>query len=446
MTQEKLGLGQLIINPEYENLVPPISKQDFEELCKSIATDGLFESIWINSNGIILDGHHRYKAFTTLGKDANTIPTRIKDFTDPLDERKFVIECNLRRRHLQIHERAMLTNELLKIEQEKAKQRQEQGRPKTDWKNLLENNLGKKKSPTSRKDTRTNRKRTRVNKSSERAAKKLNLSGETLRKYQYIEKFGDKELVENMKKGWIKIHKAYKTLKNKEHQEEIIRQLKENQEAENKLNTFLFCGDFRTPENSSKIEDNSVNLIFTDPPYNRESLPVYKDLMRFAEAKLKPGGSLITFAGHYALPEIFEYMKSDILQFWWILCVKHMGGKTKMWKQGIFVNWKPLLWFVKGDKPNIAAVATQGINDYIESIPPDKSLHAKGWEQSTVEAEWMINYLTTEGQLVVDPFLGSGTFGKAALRLGRNFIGYEIDTDEFNKAKANLQEDVRTML
>ena len=50
----------------------------------------------------------------------------------------------------------------------------------------------------------------------------------------------------------------------------------------------------------------------------------------------------------------------------------------------------------------------------------------------------MISYLTVKGQLVVDPFLGSGTFGKAALKLGRRFVGFEIDKDEYNKAKANL--------
>lgn len=40
---------------------------------------------------------------------------------------------------------------------------------------------------------------------------------------------------------------------------------------------------------------------------------------------------------------------------------------------------------------------------------------------------WLIEAMTNPGDLVVDPFCGSGTTGVAALRLGRRFLGIEID-------------------
>ena len=43
--------------------------------------------------------------------------------------------------------------------------------------------------------------------------------------------------------------------------------------------------------------DSSIDLIFTDPPYNGDSLLLYKDLARLADRVLKPGGSLITYFG-----------------------------------------------------------------------------------------------------------------------------------------------------
>ncbi len=57
-------------------------------------------------------------------------------------------------------------------------------------------------------------------------------------------------------------------------------------------------------EKGKEVEDNSIDLIFTDPPYNEESIPLYGDLARLAHRGLKPGGSLVTFIGLYALFKI----------------------------------------------------------------------------------------------------------------------------------------------
>ena len=46
--------------------------------------------------------------------------------------------------------------------------------------------------------------------------------------------------------------------------------------------------------------------------------------------------------------------------------------------------------------------------------------------------------LTVENQIVLDPFMGSGTTGIAALNLNRKFIGIEIDKERFEIARANI--------
>ena len=56
----------------------------------------------------------------------------------------------------------------------------------------------------------------------------------------------------------------------------------------------------------------------------------------------------------------------------------------------------------------------------MESEPPDKQ--ADEWQQSTVEAEHVIRGLTVENQIVLDPFMDSGTTGIAVLKLHRKFI------------------------
>ena len=60
-----------------------------------------------------------------------------------------------------------------------------------------------------------------------------------------------------------------------------------------------------------EIADNSIDLIFTDPPYNEESVPLYGDLAKLAQRVLKPAGSLVTFIGTYALEEIIILMKNN---------------------------------------------------------------------------------------------------------------------------------------
>lgn len=52
----------------------------------------------------------------------------------------------------------------------------------------------------------------------------------------------------------------------------------------------------------------------------------------------------------------------------------------------------------------------------------------------------MIEASTKEGDVVLDPFMGSGTTGVAALRLNRNFIGIELDEKYFKIAEKRIGE------
>lgn len=53
---------------------------------------------------------------------------------------------------------------------------------------------------------------------------------------------------------------------------------------------------------------------------------------------------------------------------------------------------------------------------------------------------WFIKLFTDEGDLVLDPFFGSGTTGIVALELGRHFVGIELKEDYYKVASANLAD------
>jgi DNA methylase len=99
------------------------------------------------------------------------------------------------------------------------------------------------------------------------------------------------------------------------------------------------------------------------------------------------------------------------------------------------VEWKPLLWYIKGERANDLVISNT-IGDYIESTVSSKLHHE--WEQSTVEAEYIIKNLTLENQTFLDPMMGSGTTGIAVLKLNRKFIGIEKDNITFEIAKSRI--------
>jgi ParB-like chromosome segregation protein Spo0J len=103
---------QIRINPEYSSLVPELSPEEYEPLKQSIKENGLYVPIIVNQNGIVLDGHHRYKACQELGIEPKI---QVKEFKDKLDEQLFVVDCNLTRRQLNNFQRTELALKLKPI-------------------------------------------------------------------------------------------------------------------------------------------------------------------------------------------------------------------------------------------------------------------------------------------------------------------------------------------
>jgi site-specific DNA-methyltransferase (adenine-specific) len=54
----------------------------------------------------------------------------------------------------------------------------------------------------------------------------------------------------------------------------------------------------------------------------------------------------------------------------------------------------------------------------------------------------LISLFTDPGDLILDPFMGSGTTGVACIKLGNRFIGVEIDEDYFEVACGRIRATV----
>jgi site-specific DNA-methyltransferase (adenine-specific) len=176
-------------------------------------------------------------------------------------------------------------------------------------------------------------------------------------------------------------------------------------------------GDFREVLD---IDADSVALVLTDPPYPAEYLPLWSDLAKHASQWLMPGGSLVAYCGQSILLDAGERL-SRHLRYWWTFALLHQHGTAMIPGKWVSAGWKPMLWFVRDNRRNQFMLA-----DRIDGTPPRKTLptgDTDDWAQGVEELEPIISGLTEPGDLIVDPFSGSGNVGLAALRFGRRFVG-----------------------
>jgi len=192
----------------------------------------------------------------------------------------------------------------------------------------------------------------------------------------------------------------------------------------------LRLGDFR--EVLADIPDSSVDLIFTDPPYPAEYLPLWKDLAAFAARVLKPGRLLITYSGQYYLPTIMTSLAAH-LDYVWLGAVILPGAHNQVHQRHIRCGIKPLLFYARPPY-----TPTTWFEDCYTSEGVEKTAHE--WQQSIWCARYYIERLTSPGAVVVDPFIGGGTTAVAAHELGRTIIGAEIDPQAMAAATTRLRE------
>ena len=416
------ALDQTIgVKEEYEALLPKLSVEEFESLKQSIKVNGLLIPLVVNQDNILLDGYHRYKVCQELGIKPEV---QVKVFPRLLEEKLFMINVNLKRRQLTDCQKVELGEALKPIYKELAR--------RNSLSNLRQN---AKINDSSHNNllTRSTGSFDPLGRVNEIIAKEIGLSTTTYQRGETILKEAPALWKNQVRTGKIAINKAYTIHKRNLKKEELLKA----SVASNQLprNVLLIQGDF-IEKSKELISDTSIDLIFTDPPYGKEWLSLYADLAKIAARALKIGGSIVTNVGHSIIPEVISNMVNAGLTYWWPIAVKLSGQFAREHHRGVSIKWKPLLWFVKGNKKN----AVDYLADYIESSTPEKLMHE--WEQSPAEAEHVISRLTVGNQVVFDPMMGSGTTGVAALKLNRKFIGIEIDREKFEIAKGKINSSI----
>ena len=227
-------------------------------------------------------------------------------------------------------------------------------------------------------------------------------------------------------------------------------------------------------EAMQRLEDESIDLILTDPPYGLQphakarggeswalsfrknsintsewdnlSGTDFTDLMEVFMAEsfrvLKKGGAMVTFCSTQKTADVLAAAEKAGLYY------KTFGvwHKTNPLPRNMKIDFlhSVEMWgyFLKDAKTGTFNGEGKPVHDFVSCpVAMGKERKAGGGHiaQKPVKLmEHFIRLLSNPGEVVLDPFMGTGTTGVAALRLGGSFIGVEKDEKYFATAKARL--------
>jgi hypothetical protein len=175
-----------------------------------------------------------------------------------------------------------------------------------------------------------------------------------------------------------------------------------------------------------------VDAIITDPPWGGEHIDLWDRLGRFAKEKLKPHGFLIAYSGQLKLDEKIKAL-SNHLTYYWLFCKPFTVNKQPKLIQAVNImnSWELVLTYQNGFKR-----LDKSVKDLIEDRGMEKTFYE--WQRETYPTQKLIEIFTEPGDLVCDPFFGSGTTAVACKLMKRRFVGAESDPKLVEVAKARL--------
>lgn len=396
--------------PELQALLGPLARPQYEALKESLREDGQRVAVLALADGRVVDGNHRLKACEELGLEPLV---QVVDLDDTSAFR-LGLALNLARRHLSVEQ----LRELREWQKRTYLEARQRGKTQAEAAALagIPRQTGAWWEKTSRRDASSSivslpDLRVKVGRHARREIMRRATSGERIE--QIAADFGITP--RHVKRIVAEHHEA---------------RAQPACSVEAQPDWEVITGDMSLLQ--ELVADESADLFFTDPPYGSQYVDLFARVARLAQQKLKPGALCLVFCGHFYLPETLSQMLQH-LQYWWLFGFPFSGQHPVAWPRRVWVAWRPVL--VMGKPP-----LEKRKGDWVLDFPPpgtrDKTYHH--WQQAVEPIAYWVGRLTEPGDLVVDPFTGTGTTGVACRLTGRRFVGTEID--------ANLAEVARSRI
>jgi len=423
-------MQQLIINPELQRLIPPLTQEEFNQLTANVLAEGIREPI-ITWNGTIVDGHNRYQIAQEHGLEYDTSEMYFKS----LDEcKEWMIRNQFGRRNLQAFQRSVLALELEQVFRDKAKANQG---TRIDI---------PQKSAESYKPIETR----------QELAKIANVSHDTIAKVKVLQAKASDEVKEQLRTGEVSINQAYQEIKKQEKVEilqnrksrEIIEANKQEEITE-KFNVqygqvWILGKHTLTCASAYDFLNNEATAIITDPPYGIDYNPDWKkwdgtesdfkkiegDAEEFDPRPFLNRDTVVLFGANY--------FTRHLPTGGWLCWDKRLKDELDDMIGSPF----ELAWFKSAatKKSSIMVRVLHGGVVNADSIHGNNQKRFHPTQKPIVLMEEIIKKTTKEKETICDPFCGSGTTLLAAENTGRTCIAYEVDPAYCNIILSRFQE------
>ena len=212
-------------------------------------------------------------------------------------------------------------------------------------------------------------------------------------------------------------------------------------------------------EEMKKLPNNSVDAIITDPPYNiskKTNFSTMKghrgtsmdygewdkniDVTKFIKELpriLKVGANVVIFNCWENLGDIAKMMRKNNIEPKRCL-VLNKSNPAPFNRERLFVNdVEFMIWGVYKNKLWIFNRKEKYEKCIFNTKVQSKKFHPTMKDIKIIEK--LIKILTNKGNIILDPFIGSGTTAIACLKLNRRFIGIEKEPEYVEIANARIK-------
>lgn len=218
-----------------------------------------------------------------------------------------------------------------------------------------------------------------------------------------------------------------------------------------------------------------IDFIFTDPPFNISTDMVIKrskhlgrfrgknisydfgewdkfdskkDYLDFTFAwvrecarVMKGGASFVTFLAKEYISYIWDFLESvniegkNILS--WVITNPVPHVRKVQFMSGVCL----MVWGVKkGKRHTFNYKLGQHPNYTIYHLCQGKERLRHPTQKPEAVVKWLVSYLSNENDVVLDPFVGSGTTCVVAKKLGRKWIGIDINPEYVEMSKKRISQ------